>query len=60
MVLTSSGGKMNLIEYIKEEKKNKEAISFHLRSLCDLLKEVIEEIECIEANLYVEDEDYNK
>lgn len=51
---------MNLIEYIKEEKKNKEAISFHLRSLCDLLKEVIEEIECIEANLYVEDEDYNK
>lgn len=50
---------MYLTEYIKDEKRKKENISKHLRNLSDLLKEVIEEIECIEANLYVEEEDYN-
>lgn len=49
---------MYLTEYIKDEKKKKENISKHLRNLSDLLKEVIEEIDCIEGNLYVDDEDY--
>lgn len=51
---------MYLTEYIKDENKKKENISKHLRNLCDLLKEFIEEIEYIEAILYAEDEDYNE
>lgn len=49
---------MYLLDYIQQDIKSKENMRKHLRNLSDLLKEVIEEIECIEGNLYVEDEDY--
>jgi hypothetical protein len=48
---------MYLTEYIKDEKRKREKVCKHLRNLCDLLNEVIEEIEYIETNLYIDDEE---
>ena len=49
---------MNFKEYIKDKNKRKEGICYHLNELNEILREMIEEIECIESYLRPEDDDY--